>query len=138
MRETSKPRLMRDRSVKTTGVISPGAGPSEDGDGTDHQVVVRLDQILADHGMTLTELADRVGITLDNLSVLKNGRARAIRFTTLTAICHALDCQPAINSRSRTPSRLSPERRRRQVTPQQTPLRSSAHERPDPRIGHPT
>ncbi|GAA0946738.1 hypothetical protein Vau01_086530 [Virgisporangium aurantiacum] len=45
--------------------------------------------------MTLTELADRVGVTFANLSVLKNGRARAIRFSTLTALCDALDCQPA-------------------------------------------
>ena len=45
-------------------------------------------------GMTLTELADRVGVTIVNLSVLKNGRARAIRFSTLSAICRELDCQP--------------------------------------------
>jgi putative transcriptional regulator len=44
--------------------------------------------------MTLTELADRVGVTIVNLSVLKNGRARAIRFSTLSAICRELDCQP--------------------------------------------
>lgn len=44
--------------------------------------------------MTLTELSERVGITVVNLSILKNGRARAIRFSTLTAVCEALDCQP--------------------------------------------
>jgi putative transcriptional regulator len=44
--------------------------------------------------MTLTQLADRVGLTLANLSVLKNGRARAIRFSTLSALCQVLDCQP--------------------------------------------
>jgi putative transcriptional regulator len=44
--------------------------------------------------MTLTELADKVGVTVVNLSVLKNGRARAIRFSTLAALCQALDCQP--------------------------------------------
>jgi putative transcriptional regulator len=60
----------------------------------DHRVVVRLDAMLAERGMTLTELADRVGITVVNLSILKNGRAKAVRFNTLTAICDALDCQP--------------------------------------------
>ncbi len=57
-------------------------------------IVVNLDQVLADRGMTLTELSDRVGITLANLSNLKTGKARAVRFTTLDAICHALDCKP--------------------------------------------
>jgi putative transcriptional regulator len=52
----------------------------------------RLDELLADRGMTLTELSKRVGVSLVNLSVLKNDRARAIRFSTLTAICEALDC----------------------------------------------
>ncbi|MEV4624668.1 helix-turn-helix transcriptional regulator [Micromonospora sp. NPDC049523] len=60
----------------------------------DHRVDVHLDKLLAERGLTLTELADRVGLTLANLSVLKNGRARAIRFSTLTALCHELDCQP--------------------------------------------
>ena len=50
--------------------------------------------MLADRGMTLTELADRVGVTVVNLSVLKNGRAKAVRFSTLTRICQALACQP--------------------------------------------
>jgi putative transcriptional regulator len=50
--------------------------------------------LLAARGLSLTELADRVGITLANLSVLKNGRARAIRFSTLTALCEVLECQP--------------------------------------------
>lgn len=59
-----------------------------------HRIQVRLDALLADRGLTLTELADKVGITFTNLSVLKNGHARAIRFTTLTALCDALDCQP--------------------------------------------
>lgn len=57
-------------------------------------IVVRLDELLADRGMTLTELSQRVGITLANLSVLKSGRARAVRFSTLAAICRALQCQP--------------------------------------------
>lgn len=57
-------------------------------------VEVHLDRLLEARGLTLTELADRVGITLANLSILKNGRARAIRFSTLTALCEMLDCQP--------------------------------------------
>ena len=57
-------------------------------------IAVRLDDLLADRGMTLTELAERVGITIVNLSILKNGRARAIRFTTLASLCEALGCQP--------------------------------------------
>jgi putative transcriptional regulator len=52
----------------------------------------RLDELLADRGMTLTELSKRVGVSLVNLSVLKNDRAKAIRFSTLTAICEVLDC----------------------------------------------
>ena len=60
----------------------------------EHRVDVHLDELLARHGLTLTELADRVGVTLANLSILKNGRARAIRFSTLTALCEVLDCQP--------------------------------------------
>lgn len=60
----------------------------------DHRVDVHLDRLLAERGLTLTDLAARVGITLANLSVLKNGHARAIRFSTLTALCEALDCQP--------------------------------------------
>lgn len=60
----------------------------------DHRVEVHLDKLLADRGMSLTELSAQVGITLANLSILKNGRARAIRFSTLTALCEALDCQP--------------------------------------------
>lgn len=53
----------------------------------------RLDELLEARGMTLTELSKRVGVSLVNLSVLKNDRAKAIRFSTLTAICQALDCQ---------------------------------------------
>ena len=57
-------------------------------------IAVRLDDILYDRRMTLTELADRIDITLANLSILKTGKARAIRFSTLDAICDALECQP--------------------------------------------
>ena len=60
----------------------------------DHWITVQLDRVLVDRGMTLTELAERVGVTVVNLSVLKNGRARAVRFSTLSAICDVLDCQP--------------------------------------------
>jgi putative transcriptional regulator len=59
-----------------------------------HGIGVQLDRLLEERGMTLTELAERVDITLANLSVLKNGRARAIRFSTLGAVCEALGCQP--------------------------------------------
>ena len=57
-------------------------------------IAVKLDDLLHDRRMTLTELADRVGMTLPNLSILKTGKARAIRFSTLEAICDALACQP--------------------------------------------
>ncbi|QUD86465.1 helix-turn-helix domain-containing protein [Phenylobacterium montanum] len=55
---------------------------------------VRLDRILLERRMSLTELADRVGVTIANLSILKTGKARAIRFSTLEALCRELDCQP--------------------------------------------
>ena len=57
-------------------------------------IAVKLDDILHDRRMTLTELADRIGMALANLSILKTGKARAIRFSTLDAICEALSCQP--------------------------------------------
>jgi putative transcriptional regulator len=57
-------------------------------------ITVKLDDILHDRRMTLTELADRTGMALANLSILKTGKARAIRFSTLEAICEALSCQP--------------------------------------------
>ena len=57
-------------------------------------IAVKLDDLLHDRRMTLTELAERVGMTLANLSILKTGKARAIRFSTLDAICEALLCQP--------------------------------------------
>lgn len=58
------------------------------------RIVVKLDDLLHQRRMTLTELAERVGLTLANLSILKTGKARAIRFSTLEAICRELDCQP--------------------------------------------
>ena len=57
-------------------------------------ILVNLDVMMAKRKMGLTELSDKVGITLANLSILKNNKARAIRFSTLDAICKALDCQP--------------------------------------------
>ncbi|MFJ5779015.1 helix-turn-helix domain-containing protein [Streptomyces sp. NPDC093094] len=60
----------------------------------EHAIEVHLDRLLEERGMTLAELADRVGVTYVNLSILKNGRARAMRFTTLTRLCEVLECQP--------------------------------------------
>jgi putative transcriptional regulator len=59
-----------------------------------HRVHCHLDKLLAERGMTLTQLAERAGVTIVNLSILKNNRARAVRFSTLTQLCDALDCQP--------------------------------------------
>ena len=57
-------------------------------------IVSHLDRLLLDRQMTLTELAERVGVTIVNLSILKTNKARAVRFSTLEAICRELDCQP--------------------------------------------
>jgi putative transcriptional regulator len=78
-------------TVRTDAGPAPQAG---DGPAEADAVQVRLDDLLAERGMTLTELADRVGITIVNLSILKNGRARAIRFSTLARLCEVLRCQP--------------------------------------------
>jgi putative transcriptional regulator len=61
---------------------------------SEHKIVLHLDRLLEEREMTLTELAERVDVTVVNLSILKNGRARAIRFSTLTALCQVLGCQP--------------------------------------------
>ena len=78
-----------------------------------HTIVIHLDKLLADRGMTLTELSERVGVSVVNLSILKNGRARAIRFSTLTRLCEALDCQPgdllSYDSTADQAEALSPE-----------------------------
>ena len=58
-------------------------------------IIVNIDVMLAIRKMSVTELADKVGITMANISILKNSKAKAIRFSTLEAICKALDCQPA-------------------------------------------
>ena len=57
-------------------------------------IKVHLDRLLAERGVSLTDLSAQVGLTLANLSILKTGKARAIRFSTLEALCQALDCQP--------------------------------------------
>jgi putative transcriptional regulator len=75
-------------------------------------IIVKLDELLHDRRMTLTELAERIDITLANLSILKTGKARAIRFSTLEAICEALKCQPGellhFQPDSRAPDVLEP------------------------------
>ena len=68
----------------------PPAPPETEGTA----IVVTLDELLYQRRMTLTELSERVGLTLANLSILKTGKAKAIRFSTLEAICRELDCQP--------------------------------------------
>lgn len=89
------------------------AGPAE------HRVQVHLEEFLTARRMTLVELSAKVGVTVANLSILKNGHARAIRFTTLTAICDALDCTPGEllslhdEQPSPTPGRNGPEDRLR-------------------------
>ena len=70
----------------------PDTGAARDDEAA--PVRVRLDEMLSKRGMTLTELSARVDVTVVNLSILKNGRARAIRFSTLARLCEALDCQP--------------------------------------------
>jgi putative transcriptional regulator len=66
----------------------------EVGAASGHRVQCHLDELLAARSLTLRELAELVGVTVVNLSVLKNGRAKAVRFSTLTALCDALECQP--------------------------------------------
>jgi putative transcriptional regulator len=77
----------------------------------EHAIEVHLDRLLEERGMTLVELADKVGITNVNLSILKNNRAKAIRFSTLGKICEVLGCQPSdllsFGSHSQGPERQS-------------------------------
>jgi len=77
-------------------------------------IIVKLDDLLHDRRMTLTELAERIDITLANLSILKTGKARAIRFSTLEAICEVLQCQPGdlLQFQPDSRSRKVPERMR--------------------------
>ena len=76
-------------------------------------IEIKLDDLLHDRRMTLTELADRIDITLANLSILKTGKARAIRFSTLEAICEALSCQPGdiLHFQSERATRPAPGKR---------------------------
>jgi putative transcriptional regulator len=75
--------------VRARTVANPNV--SHTGSGT---ITIHLDELLKARGMTLAQLSEHVGITVVNLSILKNGRARAIRFSTLAALCAALSCQP--------------------------------------------
>jgi putative transcriptional regulator len=81
--------LAAKRTAKADAADADGADEAGSG-----EIEVHLDALLASRGMTLTELSDQVGITIVNLSILKNGRARAIRFSTLARICEVLGCQP--------------------------------------------
>jgi len=78
-------------------------------------IAIKLDDVLYERRMTLTELADRIGLTLANLSILKTGKARAIRFSTLNAICDALACQPGdiLHFESERAARARPAPRKR-------------------------
>ncbi|MCD7805517.1 MAG: helix-turn-helix transcriptional regulator [Oscillospiraceae bacterium] len=58
------------------------------------EIIINIDVMLAKRKMSVTELSEKVGITIANISILKNGRAKAIKFSTLAALCEALDCQP--------------------------------------------
>ena len=72
-------------------------------------IVINIDVMLAQRKMSVTELSERVGITMANISILKNGKAKAIRLSTLDAICEALDCQPGdIIERSRSSNNRTP------------------------------
>lgn len=73
-----------------------GSSDPEDAEAPSHRIVCHLDAALAERGMTLTELSERTGLTMANLSVLKNNRAKAIRFSTLTLVCDALGTTPAV------------------------------------------
>jgi putative transcriptional regulator len=75
------------------------------------EIHVHLDEVLVERGMTLTQLAELVGVTVVNLSVLKNDRAKAIRFSTLSKLCQVLDCQPS-DLLSHRPHDGSPPRKR--------------------------
>lgn len=57
-------------------------------------IIINIDVMIAKRKMSVTELSEKIGITMANLSILKNGKAKAVRFSTLSAICKALDCQP--------------------------------------------
>ncbi len=75
-------------------------------------IAVHVDRLLAERGLTLSELAVRIDITVANLSILKNNRARAVRFSTLEALCRELDCQPGDLISYQPPGLTRPRRRR--------------------------
>ncbi|MFP7761858.1 helix-turn-helix domain-containing protein [Marisediminicola sp. LYQ85] len=75
--------------------MSSNVDDGDGGSGSGHRIICHLDRVLAERGMTLTELSARTGITMANLSILKNNHAKAIRFTTWTLICEALDTTPS-------------------------------------------
>jgi putative transcriptional regulator len=85
-------RRHADAGANGSHVPETGAGDEPGDDAA--AIRVRLDELLSERGMTLTELSAQVDVTIVNLSVLKNGRARAIRFTTMARLCEALGCQP--------------------------------------------
>jgi putative transcriptional regulator len=87
--------------------VTTGDRPTPDR--TTHNIVVHLDELLADREISLTELANRVGITIANLSILKNGRARAVRFSTLAALCRELQCAPGDILRYQPPAAADEE-----------------------------
>lgn len=91
-----------------------------------HAIVVQLDRLLEERGMSLAELAERVGISYANLSILKNNHARAIRFSTLTRLCEALECQPGDLLRHAGPPRSAQPLRRSGVAPCFGPLCNGA------------
>lgn len=103
--------------------MSDSTAPGEAGE--EHRIVCHLDRLLAQRKMTLTELAHRVGVTVVNLSILKNDRAKAVRFSTLTRICDALDCQPG-DLFSSAPAASTPSR-----MPDPRPERVGARGSPD-------
>jgi putative transcriptional regulator len=78
----------------STDVDGPEQSNTDQNNTGGEGITIHLDELLAERGMTLTELSERVGITVVNLSVLKNGRARAVRFSTLAGLCAELGCQP--------------------------------------------
>ena len=89
-RRTRDRRGVPDRHRAAARHRGPGLMPVDE----PHRVVCRLDDLLEARGMTLTALAEPIGVTIVNLSVLKNQRAKAVRFSTLTALCDVLECQP--------------------------------------------
>ena len=79
---------------RTEAPARDGAGPADGAADGAAGIRVRLDELLSERGMTLTELSAQVDVTVVNLSILKNGRARAIRFSTMARLCEVLRCQP--------------------------------------------